>query len=287
MNLKVLGQSRAGARKSLMKEQRVLVHKAEGNELGEASGFLLDLSQQKHLTNPVRGSFSVPIHHGRGGADAAAMCSADHLDPLRGGKFVGGEDVSNFVVENFGCCARESAQSVIAQHRKIVGQRHAGEFHAVDNLHGREGMDVHARHSILYRAQNVAVVKRRQSVRQAALDADFGGAESPGFNGFLRDLIEAQEIGVGFARAAAEGAELASYEADIGEVYVAVDDIGDEVAGEFGAQKVCGYQQAEKIVAIGVGQGEAFFERKRGTVLSLENFFQVRARHRRQAWGDV
>src|SRR3979411_114748 len=192
MNLKVLGQSRAGARKSLMKEQRVLVHEAERNEFSEASGFRLDLAQQKHLTNPVRGSFGVPIHHGGCSANAATMCSADNLDPLRGGKFVGGEDVANFVVENLGCCAGESAESVIPQHGKIVGKRQAGEFYPVDNLHRRERVDVHAWHSILYRAQNVAVVEGRQSMRQAALDADFGGAESPGFNGFVRHLIEAQ-----------------------------------------------------------------------------------------------
>src|ERR1700682_4553227 len=101
MNLKMLGQGWARARESLMKEQRVLVHKAERNELGEASGFLLDLTQQEHLTNPVRGSFGVSIHHGRCRSDAAKMCGADDLDPLRGRKFVGGEDVANFVVENF------------------------------------------------------------------------------------------------------------------------------------------------------------------------------------------
>src|ERR1700738_1747107 len=98
MNLKMLRQRWTGARESLMKEQRVLMHEAERNELGEASSFPLDLAQQEHLTNPVCGSLGVPIHHPRCSADAATMCSADDLDPLRGGKFVGGKDVANFVV---------------------------------------------------------------------------------------------------------------------------------------------------------------------------------------------
>ena len=45
VNLQMLGQSRAGARESLMKEQGVLVNEAEGHEFGEASGLALDFAQ--------------------------------------------------------------------------------------------------------------------------------------------------------------------------------------------------------------------------------------------------
>src|SRR5258708_7718101 len=116
MNLKMFGQSRAGSRKSLMKEQRVLMNEAERNELGEASGFLLDLAQEEHLTNPVRGSFRVSIHHGRCGADVAAMCGADNLDPLRGRELVAGENRTNFVVENLSRSAGQGIETVVAQH---------------------------------------------------------------------------------------------------------------------------------------------------------------------------
>ncbi len=134
-----------------------------------------------------------------------------------------------------------------------------GEFDAVDDFHGREGMDVHRGHGALHRAQNVAIIERRQAVRQSALDADFGGAELPGFDGFLRDLIGLEEIGVGLARAAAEGAELASHKTDVGEVDVAIHHVGDEVAGEFGAQQVGGGEQSEQVVAFGVSQRERGF----------------------------
>jgi len=43
--------------------------------------------------------------------------------------------VANLVVENFGGGSGERAESVVAQHGKIVGQRHAGEFDAVDDFH--------------------------------------------------------------------------------------------------------------------------------------------------------
>ena len=117
-------------------------------------------------------------------------------------------------------------------------------------------------------------------MRQAALNADFGGAEFPGLDRFPRHVVEREKIGVRFARAAAEGAELASHETDIGEIDVAVHDVGDDVAGEFGAQHVGGDQQAEQIVAFGVGERVGLFQRKIGAVLCFENFLQRRAHAR-------
>src|SRR2546430_10978195 len=102
-------------------------------------------------------------------------------------------------------------------------------------------MDVYARHSALHGSQNVAIVIRSQAVRESALDADFGGAELPGFGRLFRHLIQTEVVGVRFARAAAEGTEFASDEADVGEVDVAVDDVGDQVAGQFRAKQVGGY----------------------------------------------
>ena len=188
VDLEMFGESWPGARQSLMVEQRVLMDEAERNELGEAAGFGLDLAQQAHLADPVRGGFRVSIHECRSGANAAAVRGADDLDPLRGRKFVGGEDVANLVVENFGGGAGQRAQAVVAQHRKIVGQRHAGEFDAVDNFHGRERVDVHAGHGVFYGAKNVAIMKLGKIARQAALNADFRGAELPGFDRFSRHL---------------------------------------------------------------------------------------------------
>src|SRR6266849_2769077 len=120
-------------------------------------------------------------------------------------------------------------------------QRHAGELYAIDNLHGREGVDVHAWHGALHGAQDVTIVKGRQAVRESALDADFGGAELPCLVCVFRDFVETEIVGVRFARAAAESAEFASDEADVGEVNVAVDDVGDQVAGQLGTQEVGGY----------------------------------------------
>src|ERR1700730_14450711 len=62
MDFEVLGQSRPWPGNSLMKQQRILMHEAERNELGETSRLLLDVAQKPKLVNPVRGGFDMPIH---------------------------------------------------------------------------------------------------------------------------------------------------------------------------------------------------------------------------------
>src|SRR5271169_6749312 len=132
MYFEMLGERGAGARQTLMEKQRVLVDEAEGDELGEASGLSLNVSQQKHLADPVVGGFGVSVHESRSRADAAAVRGADHFNPLSGRKLIGGEDVANLVVENLGGGAGQGAEAVVAEHRNVVGERHAGEFDAVD-----------------------------------------------------------------------------------------------------------------------------------------------------------
>ena len=60
-----------------------------------------------------------------------------------GDEFVARENVADFIIENFGGSAGQRIEAVIAQHAQVITQRHAGEFDTVDDLHGREGVDVH------------------------------------------------------------------------------------------------------------------------------------------------
>jgi hypothetical protein len=121
-------------------------------------------------------------------------------------------------------------------------------------------MDVHGGYGVFYGTKNVAVMKLGKIVRKTALNADFRGSELPGFDCLLRHLIECEEVSIRLAWTAAEGAELASDETDVGEIDVAVDHISNDVAAELGAQEVGGDQEAEKVVAFGVGQRMGFFQ---------------------------
>jgi len=58
-------------------------------------------------------------------------------------------------------------------------------------------------------------------------------------------------IGVGLPALALETTELASDEADVGEIDVAVDDVGDFVADVLGARQIGALDRGPQIVALG------------------------------------
>jgi hypothetical protein len=86
-------------------------------------------------------------------------------------------------------------------------------------------------------------------------------------------------------RAAAEGAEFASDETDVGEIDVAIHDVGDEIAGEFGAQQVGGGEQAEQVVALSVRERVGLLPRDGVAILSFENSLERRANAGRDLGG--
>ena len=54
----------------------------------------------------------------------------------------------------------------------------------------------------------------------------------PSLDRFLRHGLEAVKVAVGFARAAAESAELAADKTDVGEIDIAIDHVGDDIADQ-------------------------------------------------------
>ena len=98
-------------------------------------------------------------------------------------------------------------------------------------------MNVHAWDDLFHRAQNITIVKRRQTVRQSALNADFGRAHLPGLHAPSAPTCSGvKKIRIGFARPPAEGAKFAANETNIGEVDVAIHYIRHKIPGKFAAQ---------------------------------------------------
>src|SRR5882724_12518029 len=119
------------------------------------------------------------VHQSGCAPNSASVRSADDLLPLRCRKLISRQHMANLVVQNLSGCARQSAEAVVMQHRKIVSEWHAREFHAINNFHRREGMNVHSWNSSLHRVENVAIIERRQAAREAALNANFRCTELP------------------------------------------------------------------------------------------------------------
>jgi hypothetical protein len=114
---------------------------------------------------------------------------------------------------------------------------------AADDLHRGERVHVHVRHRGLHRADQVGVEGDRQLRVDAALHADLGGPVGGGLDGPRGDLVEREPERVGVALALGERAEPAADVADVREVDVAVDDVGDLVADDVAAQVVGGAGQ--------------------------------------------
>src|SRR5258707_4787466 len=120
MHFQMLRKRGAASSEALVKQQRVLMDEPKRDKFGEASGFILNITQEAHLPHPVLRRFRVSVHHGRSRTNAESMRGADHLDPLRGGELVARKNLANFVVENFRCGAWQRTESIVAKHRKIV-----------------------------------------------------------------------------------------------------------------------------------------------------------------------
>jgi hypothetical protein len=101
------------------------------------------------------------------------------------------------------------------------------------------------------------------------------------------------KIRIGLARAAAEGAKLATNETNIGEIDVAIHNVADDIADQIAPKPVRGYEQGEQVGAIAVqlavwpvavGQSVAFFIGQAGAVLRFQYAFQ-RAANRWRSLG--
>ena len=111
-------------------------------------------------------------------------------------------------------------------------------------------------------------------MRKSALDADFSRAQRPCFDRFLRHGLEAVKVAVRFARAAAESAKLAADKANVGEIHIAIDHVGDEIADQIAAQHVGCDQQGEQIIAFGIGQQQALFAGEHAAILRRHDLLE-------------
>ena len=128
--------------------------------------------------------------------------------------------------------------------------------------------------TLFYGPQDVAIVKRREAMRQASLNADLGCAKIPGFFGICAPCSGNEEVGIGLARPAAEGAEFAADETDVREIDVAVHDVGDNIANEIAAERVGGDQQGNQVRAVTICQGVTLIGAETVPVLLLQHFLQ-------------
>src|SRR5712692_11002692 len=107
-------------------------------------------------------------------------------------------------------------------------------------------MDMHGGKGMLDRAQEVAIEKSIEITGQPALNANFRCATIPGLAGAAHDFFERERVGVRRGGATSKSAKTAAHKTDIGEINVAVEDVGDRFSDGFAPQMIRdGYQRVQ------------------------------------------
>jgi hypothetical protein len=101
------------------------------------------------------------------------------------------------------------------------------------------------------RHEHVPIRERVHVGVDAALHADLGGAAGDRFLDLAEDHVHAVRVRVGLPALALERAELAVHEADVREVDVPVDDVGDVVADVLAPDGVGRAHDRDEVVALG------------------------------------
>ncbi len=226
----VVAQCRAGPGQAGQVHRGVVVHERQRDELRETPGAVLDAGQGPQVGDPVPGVVDVAVHHRRAARDAEAVGGLDHPDPLSGGQLALGQHPPDVVVEDLGGRAGNGAEAGVAQVLQQIGHADAGPGGAGDDLHRAEGVDVHPGGRVEHGAHDLHVGVGAHVRADTGLDAHLGGAQGLGLRGAYPDLGQGQRVGVRVAAALCEGAEPAADVADVGDVEVAVDDVGDVIA---------------------------------------------------------
>src|SRR5262249_144943 len=125
--------------------------------------------------------------------------------------------------------------------------------------------------------QKVAIEISIEVAREAPLDANFGSAAIPSFLCAANDFFERKRIGIRGGWTTAEAAKTAAYKADIREINVAIDDVGDRFPDRFAPQIVRDRDKRLQSVAVGSRKFQSLLKRKfLATQDGIERLLNVR-----------
>ena len=196
---------------------------------------------------------------------AVVMTSVHWSTVMRPGAML----VAHRLVEYLRGRAGEGADARVAESAQVVLDGPARADRAVEHFLRREAVDVDIRQVGFQLAGQVDVEGAFHLGGQPGLDADLGRAEVRCLPCAADDLVEREEVALLLAEVAAERAEAAPFDADVGEVDVAVDDVGDAVAVDLPAQFVRRGHQREEPRAVGLEEARALLH---GDLAAFEGF---------------
>ena len=187
--------------------------------------------RREQVVEPVLAALQVAVEHRRVGEQAQLVGDAVDGQPLVAADLAAPGLAVDAVVEDLGAAAGQRVEPgglEVLQHRphaagEVGPQRPLADAGEVNDLHGREGLQVQAGRDSLEARQQVGVVAEGQLGVQPADDVHLGGTGGLGLNGLLLRLLDGVRVRARLPRLPLELAELAAEHADVGVVQVPVD----------------------------------------------------------------
>ena len=157
------------------------------------------------------------------------------------------DESAQVVVQNLGRSARQAADAGVPELGQVVAGLHPGTLTPVGDLFGREGVNMEAGESLGDSSAYSNVKVSWHGRGQAGLDANLRCAELPGFRGASDDFGDGQQIPFVTAVSSAECAKAAFFDANVGEIDVAIDHIGHLFPDGSAPHGVRGLQERQKL----------------------------------------
>ena len=153
------------------------------------------------------------------------MRGLGHSQPALGRELFRAELLADAGAEDLGAAAGQGPQARLLQGQQGVRDAQSGLVGQVGDLHRGEGLEMHLRAQLFNAPEHVEIKGEGQVRVAAADDVDLGDGLVGPLLDLAQDLLQGHLIGPRLPGLAAEGAELAPIDADIGVVDMLVVDI--------------------------------------------------------------
>ena len=221
------------------------------------------------VRHPVRRRVDVAEHDRRGAPEPDVVGGPDDLLPGVGGQLPLREEPPDVVVEDLRGRSRDRPEAVVLAGGQELPERDPHLRRAVEDLHRAEGVDVDPRDARLHGVQEVQVEGPREVGVDTALHAHLARALGPGLLRAVGDLLERERVRLGVHLSLGERAEAAPDVADVREVDVPVDHVGDDVADGLPAQAVRDRSEGIEVGALRLEERERLGVGDRAVALGL------------------
>ena len=259
MHAPVVVEGRPGPGLAGQVERGVLPDERKRDELGEAARAPLDRPNAADVCHPVGGRVDVPIHDRGGRTDPELVRGRDDLLPGVSRELALRQHPPDVVVQDLGRRPGDRPQPAGPALLEELAERDPQTRGTVHDLHRAERVDVDVGGARLDCLEDPEVEVTRQARVQPSLDAHLGRAVGPGLLGSVGDLVERERVALGVDLALRESTEAAARVTDVGEVDVAVDDVGDLLADPLPPKVVGDTAERLERVAIGLEERQRLF----------------------------